>query len=283
MLWSTWGIAVKFLEINEYYVIFYTSLFTLPFLTLYNGLRRPRDCFQSLKRGFLVLALLALSLLLNNYFYFAAFNRTTIAISVFTHYTAPLFVVLLAPLLLAESFEKRLIFPLGIASFGLAAVLFPDFCAATAQPLQLGGALFGLASGVAYAFTLIFAKKLAARLPTLDLILWQSFFMVMFLLPFFSQVRAPMPSRPAVWLLLLLLSLSHCILAPFLYLDGLRGIKAQHAAIIGYLEPLAAVSLGLVINHERPSGWIWVGGSAIILSGALTASRSGRQKVKVKS
>ena len=277
--------AVKILAVNEYYVIFFTTLFSLPAVFLIH-FHRPaviRFSFYSLRRNYLILALLALSLLLNNYFYFAAFNRTSIAIAVFTHYTAPLFVAILAPLLLFESFEKQLLLPLFIALLGLALVLFPNLRLIDPEGGHLAGAFFGLASGLAYAFTLIFAKKLTSNLKTLDLIFWQGVFIVFFLLPFYFSVPAgpAAPQELSAWLILLILGLTHCLLAPFLYLRGLHLIPAQHAAIIGYLEPLAAVALGLFINHESPSPAIWFGGTAILISGALTIFWR-RQKVNLK-
>ncbi|MCD6533536.1 MAG: EamA family transporter [Deltaproteobacteria bacterium] len=211
--------------------------------------------------------LLAVSLLLNNYFYFAAFHHTSIAITVFSHYTAPLFVAFLAPFFLSEKFEKRLLLPLAIALFGLAIILAPDFNF-NLSTMDAKGALYGIASGLAYAFTLIFAKRLTSHLSPLALVFGQSLFMILVLLPFFSFT--PLFSLPVtVWVWLICLGLTHCALAPLLYLSGLSHIKAQYAAIIGYLEPLSAVFLGLLLAHEAPSLTTLMGGVSILFSGIL--------------
>ena len=253
-------------------MVFFTTLFSLPAIIVIILVKHNSfsENLIHIRKNYLFLSFLALSLLLNNFFYFAAFNRTSIAISVFTHYTAPLFVALLTPLMLAESFDRRLILPLLIATFGLVAILVPDW---RAHPhyIDMLGAFCGIASGLAYAFTLIFAKRLTANIKPLTLVLGQSFFISLFLLPFISYSQ--LPSLPASsWLWLSVLGISHCTLAPLLYISGLKHIKAQYVAVIGYLEPLAAVFLGLILAHETPSTSIWLGGIAILLSGAIITS-----------
>ncbi len=224
-----------------------------------------------------LLALLALSLLLNNYFYFAAFNQTSIAIAVFTHYTAPLFVAFLAPLLLSEKFEIRLLIPLIIALVGLATILAPDWHSNLSVD-DATGAFYGVASGLAYAFTLIFAKRLTTKISPLSLVFWQGVFILIIILPFFTLNPLFIISVSS-WLLLIGLGISHCSLAPLLYLSGLKHIKAQHAAIIGYLEPLSAVFLGLLLVHEAPSGATLLGGALILFSGALITGLRKRTKI----
>lgn len=250
-------------------MVFLTTLFALPAvlaITLFKSDAVSRN-FTGIGKNYKLLSFLALSLLLNNFFYFAAFNRTSIAISVFTHYTAPLFVALLTPFMLSESFDRRLVFPLLIATFGLAAILAPEWHTSIGHT-DLTGAFCGIASGLAYAFTLIYAKRLTMVLGPLALVFGQSLFISLFLLPFvtFSSVSE---LSLLTWFYLAVIGVTHCTLAPLLYISGLKYIKAQHAAIIGYLEPLAAVILGLFLAHESPSKSIWFGGSAILLSGAI--------------
>ncbi len=269
LLWSTWGIAVKKLHIDSFYILFFTTLFSLPAVALVAGLKSFPNSppWSEIRPQLPLIALLAGFLLANNFFYFAAFNRTSIAISVFTHYTAPLFVAVMAPMLLGEAFEIKIIPPLLLALAGLLAILFPGFNL-NLLPHDFSGALCGLASGFFYALTLITAKHLTGRTSLATIIFGQNIFIVLFLLPFFlynHKIAFP----PSSWILLAGLGVTLCGLAPFSYLSGLRRIKAQHVAIIGYLEPLSAVALGLLVSRRSPSLSIWFGGAAILVSGAL--------------
>ncbi len=261
--------VVKKLHLSPLHIVFFTTLFSLP-LILVLTCCRPGSVQQNLsgvRYNFLALALLAISLLFNNYFYFAAFKQTSIAIAVFSHYTAPLFVALLAPFLIAEKFEKRLLAPLFISLAGLAFILAPNWNS-NLSAIDARGAFYGVISGLAYAFTLIFAKRLTTRLSTLSLVFWQGIFILIFLLPFYTL--APLPAIPvSSWFLLIIVGITHCALAPLIYLSGLTQIKAQYAAIIGYIEPLSAVFLGLVLVYEIPSFSTCLGGAAILFSGFL--------------
>lgn len=250
-------------------MVFFTTLFSLPpiLIIAWSKSGSVQENLSGIGLNYKILIALALSLLLNNFFYFAAFERTSIAVSVFTHYTAPLFVALLAPLMLVEKFDRRLIFPLILASLGLAAILAPDWHNGS-EVKDLLGALCGTASGLAYAFTLIFAKRLTSRISALALVCGQSLFIILFLLPLIS-INPFLFLSTSVWLGLAVVGLTHCTLAPLLYISGLKHIKAQHVAIIGYIEPLAAVCLGLLLANESPSSTIWFGGGAIILSGTI--------------
>lgn len=169
--------------------------------------------------------------------------------------------------MLTERFDRRLVFPILIATFGLATILAPEWRAAVGH-VDLIGAFCGIASGLAYAFTIIFAKRLTQDLKPLALVFGQSLFISLLLLPFIIFTSVADISF-LTWVYLALIGITHCTLAPLFYISGLKHIKAQHAAIIGYLEPLAAVVLGLFIAHESPSKFIWFGGAAILLSGVI--------------
>jgi drug/metabolite transporter (DMT)-like permease len=70
-------------------------------------------------------------------------------------------------------------------------------------------------------------------------------------------------------LLLLTGGLVHSTVAPLLYFSALRKVMAQHAAILGYIEPLAAVPLAVLFLGERPSLSSLAGGLLIMISGYL--------------
>ncbi|HDS16811.1 MAG TPA: hypothetical protein ENN66_09460 [Proteobacteria bacterium] len=270
LIWSTWGILVRKLQLEAFDIVLFTTLFSLPPLIIVN-LSRPgffRSDYAISRSTVLGLFLLTVSLLLNNYFYFASFNQTSIAIAVFTHYSAPFFVAILAPLLLREKFESWVVLPMLLAAIGLFAILVPDF-SFSFSVRDARGAIFGVVSGLFYAFTLIFAKRLTALLPALVLVLWQGVLIVLLLLPFSGFASSFSSFSHSTWSLLVISGLTHCGLAPLIYLSGLSRIKAQHAAIIGYVEPLSAVLLGFVIAHEYPKWPVWAGGVLILAAGGL--------------
>ena len=62
-----------------------------------------------------------------------------------------------------------------------------------------------------------------------------------------------------------------------LYLMGIRRVRAQAAAILGYLEPLGAVLLAAWFLREAPGGLALGGGALILAAGALVVWDENRE------
>lgn len=249
-------------------VIFFSSLFSLP--VLYVVARHHPSAAQrlipDLRENFWQILLLALCLLLNLYFYFLALRHTSIANAVFSHYTAPIFVALLAPFILHEKFDRWTGIALPVSIAGLFLMLSPHL-QFSLDKQAAGGIAFGIVSGLAYAMTLIIAKGLTRGLPPLSISFWQGFFIVAILSPI--VVAQPLSAPPLDWLILVLLGFIHCSLAPLIYVSGLTTVMAQHVAIIGYLEPVSTVIMGMLFLRDIPSLLTAFGGVLIFVAGFL--------------
>lgn len=274
LMWSTWGVIIKIMVMPPWQIIFFSSLFSLPVLFLVARLHpsAAQRLFPDLKENFWQILLLAICLLLNLYFYFLALRHTTIANAVFSHYTAPIFVALLAPFILHEKFDRWTGIALPISLGGLFLMLSPHLQLLLDKQVA-GGIAFGVISGLSYAMTLIIAKGLTRGLPPLSIAFWQGVFIVTILFPI--VVIQPLSAPPINWLILLLLGFIHCSLAPLIYVSGLTSIRAQHVAIIGYLEPVSTVMMGMVLLQEIPSLVTAFGGILIFVAGFLVIWQGG--------
>lgn len=265
LIWSTWGLLIRWMALPPVVVLFYTSLvasFTVPlFLTA-----RGELDLTGISEAWLLFGLLAASSIANNLTYFYALAHTTVSNAVFTHYTAPLFVAVLAPVLIAERLQRVTLISLPIAALGMAMIVL------SSGGMRLGsgdtaGIIGGTASGIAYAFIIIFSRKLSRMLlhhKAIVILLWVT---TAATAPaaFFMDYR--LDAR--VGTLLVITGLFHSTLAPLLYFNALRNVIAQHAAILGYMEPLAAIPLAFLFLSERPAPAALIGGALILLSGYL--------------
>ena len=68
---------------------------------------------------------------------------------------------------------------------------------------------------------------------------------------------------------ILILGIVHSTIAPFLYVQGFHSVKANEAAILGYLEPVGAIILALIFLHEIPGVNALLGGALILYSGLM--------------
>ena len=274
IIWSTWGPMIRWLDLPATVVLFYTSLiasFTVP------AFLKARGEFDltGILSAWWLFALLVLSSVTNNITYFYSLAHTPVSNAVFTHYTAPLFVALLAPVLIAERLQKVTVISLPVAAIGMVMIVL------SGGGLRMGGGdaagvIAGTVSGVAYAFIIIFSRKLSQMLlhhRAVVVLLWAT-----------AAVTAPaaialdyrLDILKAV--LLLVTGLFHSTLAPLLYYSALRRVMAQHAAILGYVEPLAAIPLAFFVLSERPSATALFGGALILISGYLVMRSGAREE-----
>jgi len=268
LMWSTWGIVIKIMVMPPWQVIFFSSLFSLPVLLLVARFYPPaiQRLIPDLKENFWQITLLAIFLLLNLYFYFLALRHTTIANAVFSHYTAPIFVALLAPVILHEKFDRWTGIALPVSIFGLFLMLSPHLQLFLDKQATTG-IIFGVISGLSYALTLIIAKGLTRGLPPLSIAFWQGIFIVVILAP--MVVMQPLSAPPRDWMILIVLGLIHCSLAPLIYVSGLTTVIAQYVAIIGYLEPVSTVMMGMLFLQDIPPLITVLGGVFIFAAGFL--------------
>lgn len=258
-LWSSLGIFVRLSNVPVHVLIFYAMIVSvcIQSVIVFSGKHRK----DIPKRGKIIYPIITGGILLVNTFtYFFAFQNTTIANAVLTHYTAPVLVAIFAPLLLREQIAKQAFFAIVIASGGLW-IMLDGF---SIEGTQAAGIISGLLSGIAYAALMLFVRFHAQRIPPVVYALFTNATIVCLLAPFIREFPAS-----AVWIFLVM-GIVHSTIAPLFYYTGLRTVPANKAAILGYLEPVCAIFLGVLFLNEGITARTLIGGFLIIFSGYLT-------------
>jgi drug/metabolite transporter (DMT)-like permease len=266
LIWSTWGLMIRWLGLPPVVVLFYTSLIAGFLVPLVLKLRDdfPQDLFSL--RFWHLFVILGLASIANNITYFYALGHTTVSNAVFTHYTAPIIVAVLAPFLIAERLQRVTLISLPIALIGMVIIVFASK-GLDLDSAHLPGILAGTASGVAYAFIIIYTRSIGAlhlNQKAIILLLWTT---ALATAPaaIFSEYTLDLRTV----FLLFITGVFHSTIGPLMYFSALRSVLAQHAAILGYIEPLAAIPLAFLFLSETPSLFALVGGLLILFSGYL--------------
>jgi drug/metabolite transporter (DMT)-like permease len=265
LIWSTWGLMIRWIALPAVVVLFYTS-FIASFLAPTVLKMRGELSLSGVREAWWIFALLAASSITNNTTYFYSLAHTSVSNAVFTHYTAPLFVAVLAPLMIAERLLKVTLISLPIAALGMVMIVLSEGGIRTGSG-DMSGIVAGSISGIAYAFIIIFSRKLSRMLlhhKAVVVLLWTTTIVTA---PWALSLDYHLDHRAAG--LLLITGVMHSTLAPLLYYSALRKVIAQHAAILGYMEPLAAIPLAYLFLSETPSFVALFGGILILLSGYL--------------
>jgi drug/metabolite transporter (DMT)-like permease len=277
LIWSTWGMMIRWLSLPPVVVLFYTALIASVAVPLVLK-ARGEFALEGVSAVWTLFSVLAFSSIINNLTYFYALAHTTVSNAVFTHYTAPVFVAILAPFLITERLQRVTLISLSLAVTGMIMIVLAG------DGFQLGeehtrGIIAGIASGVAYAFLIIVSRRLSRMMmhhKAVVVLLWIT-----------AAVTAPAAflvdhqlSTQTV-ILLVTCGLLHSTIAPLLYFSALRQVMAQHAAVLGYIEPLAAVPLAFLFLSEFPPVTTICGGILILFSGyiVIRASAGNRDRV----
>ncbi len=266
-LWSSLGVAIRLTDADVHLIIFYSNALSLIFFTpMVFATSRKRNIPSGIKlAGLFALGPITL---LNTFAFFSAFRLTTISNALMTHYIAPVIVAVLAAIFLGERFTRRVFAAIVVSSIGLWVLL-------GMSPAELMGAIgapsdnevglaLGLLSGVAYALLLVLVRILSPRMDAMIIVFFQNLSMCIILLPFIRGV-----SLDAVWGIVII-GILHSTLAPLLYVMGLGKIRANKAAILGYLEPVSAIIFALIFLGEVPATVSLFGGLLILLGGYIS-------------
>jgi len=271
ILWSSLGIVIRLSGLSVHILIFFSTLISSSLIGTVFIKRAYRKEIPKGK-GILHLLILGPLSLVNTFSFFYAYQNTTIANAVLTHYIAPVLVAFLAPIFLKERLTVRILLAVIVATAGLWIMLgvsvgqFIDLLIAGDK--NTGGILSGILSGFAYAMLIILIRVFAQNYHPLVLTFSQNLIIAIILVPF-----ATMPDNLAsiAWALAVM-GIVHSTIAPVLYFKGMSMVTANRAAIIGYIEPVCAILLGIVLLSESLHLRTVIGGGLILFSGYLTIS-----------
>ena len=214
---------------------------------------------------------------LNVVLFFAAYQRTTVAIAVLTHYLTPIFIAVAAPFVLREKARSRTSVAVAVAFVGLVLLLEP-WRAGLGRSDVIGAAL-GAGSAVFYASNVLVTKRLVKAFSGSEMMFFHGLVATPLLFALVPWPEYALVSRHALGVVMIG-ALGPGALGGLFFVWGLRRIAASHASVLTLLEPFVAVLLAAAIMGERVAAISFVGGALIlagavlVVTGALPGSRT---------
>jgi drug/metabolite transporter (DMT)-like permease len=202
--------------------------------------------------------------------YFLSIRYSGVSIAIFLSYLAPVYLAVVAPLVLKTRTEPVVWAALGIALAGMAAIVLPGALTRDAHFSVIGLAT-GTAAGMCYAGDLMLRKSLRPQVESSTIVIAESLFTTLLVLPLglYQVLGTGYTFTGRDLLMAFLLGSLTTALSFTLFVHGMRFIKVQHSSIIGFLEPVSAPLYALLFLRERPSLWTLAGGALIIVAGVL--------------
>jgi DME family drug/metabolite transporter len=208
-----------------------------------------------------------------------ATKLTTAANAIFLQSTAPLFILALAPWLLRERVSRRDLAAVALIGVGMIACFAGQPPATLTAPDPAAGNLFGLASGVAWALTLIglrFLQRSATEAHDavgLSAVVAGNAIACIAALPW----ALPLPAATTgEWATLGYLGLVQIGLAYVCLLFAMRRLPALEVSLLLVIEPALNPLWAWLVRGENPGAWVLAGGALIVSATALKRAGDAR-------
>ncbi|WP_292379529.1 DMT family transporter [Methanosarcina sp. UBA289] len=271
IIYGTVGIYMQHLEdMSIGSIIFYRIFFGLTAVLFYLAISGNLSQL-SLKRKKKYLLLLGLLYVFQMFFYYSAIRYLGASSAVLLLYTDPIYLTILAPLLLGEKNTGKTIFALFLGLIGVFYVTRPE---GGFEQLEFGsnylkGVLFGLIGGLFSSGVIISVRYLRDEYNGLTQLFWQSAISLFFLSPFaFSVPRDVLTTNLPV---LILFGVLITGIGAVFYIRGVTGVSAITGSILTLLEPVSCIFfdytvLGSPIHSGMITGCIFILAAAIVIS-----------------
>ncbi|MEE1132692.1 MAG: DMT family transporter [Caryophanon sp.] len=238
ILFSTIGVVVRQIDLASSERALLSSAIACLFLTLVMKLQKKRFDWPCIKQQFPLLLLCSAALAANWIFLYAAYNHTTIANASLGYYCAPIFVMLLAPIVLKERLQFKKIVCVIVALSGLSLIVLSGMNATNGS--HLFGISLSIGAAIFYA-TVMLCTQFIADIDRLTCNVVQLGLAVMLLLPYVfitegtSILSLSMQDVP----FLFILGIVNTGLGFWLFFVGLEHLSGQRSAMLSYVDPLS--------------------------------------------
>lgn len=250
VLWSTGGIGIKWVDDPPLKVTFYRSLFAA--VTLFVVVRRDIFGRRWTSTPAFATAIISYAACLTTFV--TATKWTTAANAIFIQYSGVIWVMLIAPFVLAERMTKRDAIAISFALAGMALFFVGKF-----EARGMAGNGMALLSSVFFA-TLVLALR---REPNASraAVTWGNVLLAVVLLPFVADDLALSAKS---FFALLFLGVFQIGFAYAAFVKGLRYVSATQASLTGMIEPVANPIWVALFLGELPSIFAIIGGGIVL-------------------
>ena len=278
-IFGTVGIFVRYIPLPAATVALCRGVLGLLFLLGVMAVKGEKPQWQNIRKNLWILLLSGGAMGLNWVFLFESYNHTTVATATICYYLAPVFLVLVSPLL-----GERLTF--GKSLLCAVALVGMVFVSGVLDGGLSGGKgiAFAVAAAVLYA-TVMFLNKKLGPIDAYDKTIVQLLSAAVVILPY-CLLTGGLGMDQMVgkdYALLAVVGIVHTGVAYWLYFGALGKLSSQTVALFSYLDPVIAIVLSALWLQE-PLGWQGALGAALILgstlAGELPLEKMGRKFAK---
>ncbi len=276
LTFGTIGIFVEYIPLPSGSIAFVRGAVGALCLLLFALLSKTPISIKAIRANLLLLLLSGGAIGFNWIFLFEAYRHTTVATATLCYYMAPVFVMLVSPIVLKEKLTAKMLVCIGGALTGM---VFVSGVTSEGLPTidELIGILFGLVAAALYA-TVILLNKQLREISAHNKTLIQLAAAAVVVLPYTLSAEeiSAAAFTPLCIALLLCVGVVHTGIAYLLYFGSMKCLSAQTVAIFSYIDPVVAIILSAVILSQPMDNHAVIG-AVLILASAFFSELSKRK------
>lgn len=269
IIFGTIGLVVRYIDLASSERALLSSSIGCLFLYAIFKLMNKRMSWDLVKQNAVIFLFSSIALAGNWVFLYASYDYTTIANATLGYYFAPVFVMLLAPLVLKEPLARKKVICIIVAIFGLVLIVGEGMHASNKNDIL--GISLGLTAALFYA-ALLLVNQFIRDIDKLECTIIQLGLAALLLLPyvFFTEgvniFTVPASSIPFIFIL----GIVNTGLGFWLFFAGMKHLRGQSIAMLSYVDPFVAIFISAIVLQEHMTTMQLIGG-ALLLGSTLVS------------
>lgn len=270
MIFGTIGIFVRYIDLASSEIALLRGFIGSLFLLTITIVNKQKISWTNIKNNIPVLLLSSFALGFNWIFLFQAYKHTTIANASLSYYFAPVFVIVMSPIVLKEKISLKKAACISISVFGMFLIVQNRGNGGT-EYNHLLGICYGITAAVFYA-TLMLTNKFIKNMNGLEITLLQLSLATVMLIPYvFVTERVNLFQITGLSVAcIIILGIIHTGLGFYLFFYGMKGLRGQSIAALSYIDPITSLFTSFIIFGENMTVFQIIG--AVLLLGSTFIS-----------
>lgn len=249
IIWGSIGVFIKYIDMPSLEIAFLRAVVAAAFLLIVGIFNRKKNKSQYGRKNLLLLIASGAAIGLNWVLLFQSYKYTTISNATLSYYFAPVFVILLSPIVLKEKFTPLKLISVFGALTGLLLILSNQTNTGSGQYNHTLGMTLGVLAAIFYT-GIVLLNKYIKNFSGFDMTFIQITTAALVLLPFIITRRQAHIEGLNTLLLVLIVGIVHTGIAYLLYFSAIKNVKAQSAAMLSYIDPVSAILFGTLMLGE---------------------------------
>jgi len=273
IIFGTIGLVVRYIDLSSSETALLSSSIGCLFLMFVFLVMKKSIPWKLMKLNASIIFLSGIALGGNWIFLYKSYDYTTVTNATLAYYFAPVFVMILSPLILKEKLSIKKLVCIGVALLGMLLIVGNGL--STSGQADLLGIFFGLVAAAFYA-ALMLLNKFIKNLAKLEITIVQLGITAILLLPYvlltegFGILEVPRFSI----LFIILLGIINTGVGFWLFFSGMQNLKGQSIAMLSYVDPFVAILISGIILQEKMTIIQMIGGVLLLSSTFLSEYQS---------